>query len=156
MDTPSKTITIKREEMNPEDFTKVQVDVGVLKSQTKTLTDLCNKMDSVIDRILANEDKWLERVYEDMDKRKTETTSEIKEMNNRINSVAKELSDRIDSSENRIMAEIRTIRNEFITQRKSERDAIAKILEWKYMIAGGIITIGWIITHFDIAKFFRS
>lgn len=140
------------EEFN-KDVTNLKVDVGVLKNQTQTLTELCNKMDKVIDKILENEDRWLDRVYADMDKSKKDTTDDIKEIHSRITTVSRELSEKIESTENRIMNEIKALRTEYISHRKTENETITKILEWKWMIIGGIVVLSWIFTHIDIAKF---
>lgn len=133
-----------------DDQIKMQVDVGVLKEQTKTLTEICNKMDTIIGKIIDNEDKWVQRIYSDMEKQKVTTIQEIASIETKLADLKRELTDKFELSENKIMAEIRSIRSDFINQRRTSRDSIEKLLEWKYMIAGGIITFGWVITHIDL------
>jgi len=137
------------EEFN-KDIINMKVDVGVLKNQSQTLTELCNKMDKVIDKILENEDRWLDKVYDDLDKSKKENISEIKEVHNRISNVSKELYERIEMTEDRIMREIKELREEYVIQRKSESETIKKLLQWKWTIVGGIIVLSWIFTHFRL------
>ena len=55
-----------------EDLTGVKVDVGILKTQTATLTALCEKMDRVIEKIVDQQEKYISQVYEDMEKRRKE------------------------------------------------------------------------------------
>ncbi len=136
--------------MVQDEQTKMQVDIGVLKEQTKTLTEICNKMDTIISKIIDNEDKWIQRIYSDMEKKENILSQEISITETKLFELKKELSDKFELSENKIMAEIRSIRSDFLSQKQSNKDSMEKLLEWKYMIVGGIITFGWIITHLDL------
>ena len=36
----------------PEEYSDIKVDIGVLKTQVLTLSSLCNKMDTVIEKLM--------------------------------------------------------------------------------------------------------
>ena len=128
----------------------LKVDVGVLKTQVATLTQLCNKMDSVIDRLMENQTRISEQIYDDMEKKKTETVSDIKELHSRITTVDRNLSDKIELTERRIMDEIKSLRDDITEHNKKEDSELAKILEWKWMAAGGIIVLAWLFSHINL------
>jgi uncharacterized protein YfbU (UPF0304 family) len=137
--------------MAGEDTTELRVDVGVLKTQVATLTQLCNKMDTVIDRLMENQTKVANDIYEDMDKKREATVADIKELHSRITTVDRNLSDKIELTERRIMDEIKSLRSDIAEHNEKEDNAIEKILEWKWMAAGGILVLSWLIGHLDFA-----
>jgi hypothetical protein len=49
------------------------------------------------------------------------------------------------------MDEIKSLRSDIAEHNEKEDSAIAKILEWKWMAAGGILVLSWIIGHLDFA-----
>jgi seryl-tRNA synthetase len=130
--------------------TDLRVDVGVLKVQVVTLTQLCNKMDTVIDRLMENQNKMAADIYDDMDKRKQETVSDIKELHSRITTVDRNLSDKIELTERRIMDEIKSLHNTISKHNEKEDSELKKILEWKWMGAGGIVVLAWILSHIKV------
>ena len=140
-----------------QDCLEMKVDVGVLKQQVLTLTQLCNKMDSVIEKLSDNQAKMDEDIYKDMEKKKTETVSDIKELHSRITTVDRNLCDKIELTERRIMEEIRDLRTHISEHNAKEDSDLKKILEWKWMAAGGIIVIAWLISNLNLSvlgKFF--
>lgn len=132
------------------DFVDMKVDVGILKTQVATLTQLCNKMDAVIDKLVDNHDQMVNQIYNDMDKRKQDTVADIKELHSRITTVDRNLSDKIELTERRIMDEIKSLRNDIAEHNKKEDSELKKILEWKWMAAGGIIVLAWLFSHINL------
>jgi hypothetical protein len=130
----------------------LKVDVGVLKTQVATLTQLCNKMDSVIDRLMENQTRISEQIYDDMEKKKTETVSDVKELHSRITTVDRNLSDKIELTERRIMEEIKSLRDDITEHNTKEDSEIKKILEWKWMAAGGIIVLAWLVSNINLTN----
>ena len=136
-----------------DNYTELKVDVGVLKTQTATLTSLCEKMDRVIDKIVDQQDRYISQVYDDMEKRRQEKNEELKEVHKRIDTVI----DKVELTERRIMDEIRDLRKQISVSSEKEEQAIEKLNQWKWTIAGGIIAVAWLISHVDfdtISKLF--
>jgi hypothetical protein len=131
-----------------DDLSEIKVDVGVLKTQVLTLSALCNKMDQVIEKLVDQHDRHLTGVYNDMDKRRLETESDIREIHNRIDTVLDKMAD----SNEKIMDEFKSLRAEMSDHNKKEKEALDKLLQWKWTVAGGIIVISWLISNsnFDI------
>jgi len=137
---------------------ELMVDVGILKTQVASLTQLCDKMDKVIDKLMDNHDRMVNQIYTDMEKRKSDTVNDIKELHSRITTVDRNLSDKIELTERRIMEEIKSLRQHIEQHNKKEDTEIKKILEWKWMAAGGILVLAWLISNvnFDmIGKIFK-
>ena len=128
-----------------DNYTELKVDVGVLKTQTTTLTSLCEKMDRVIEKIVDQQDRYINQVYDDMEKRRQEKNEELKEVHKRIDTVI----DKVELTERRIMDEIRDLRKQISNSTEKEEEALQKLNQWKWTIAGGIIAISWLISHMD-------
>jgi hypothetical protein len=126
--------------MSDED---VKVDIGVLKTQVLTLSALCTKMDTVIDKLMDQHDRHIAKVYTDMNDRRLETEADIKEIHGRIDTVL----DKMQGTELRIMDEIKSLRTDMQKHNKEEKETMDKLLQWKWMIAGGILVMSWLISH---------
>ena len=130
-----------------DDLVEMKVDVGVLKTQVSTLTQICDKMDKVIDKLVDNHDLMVNQIYDDMDKRKQDTVADIKELHSRITTVDRNLSDKMELTERRIMEEIKNLRKDISDHNKKEDAELQKILQWKWMAAGGIVVLAWLLSH---------
>ena len=129
------------------DVTEIKIDVEVLKEKVDNITQLCNKMDSVIDKLVNNHDRMVNQIYEDMEKRKQDTVTDIKELHSRITTVDRNLSDKIELTERRIMDEIKSLRATIDAHNKKEDEDVKKLFQWRWMVAGGIVVIVWIISN---------
>lgn len=132
------------------DVVDLKVDVEVLKTQVSTITQLCDKMDKVIEKLVDTHDRITNQIYSDMEKRKSDTVADIKELHSRITTVDRNLSDKIELTERRIMDEIKNLRDDIESHNKKEDGELKKILEWKWMAAGGIVVLAWIISNIKV------
>jgi len=128
------------------DETEIKVDIGVLKTQVLTLSALCNKMDIVIEKLVDQHDRHIAKVYTDMEQRRKDTDEDISEIHERIDTVLEKVSD----TELRIMNEIKSLRECMLKHNKEEKDQLDKLLQWKWMIAGGILVLSWLISHANV------
>lgn len=133
-------------EQNQNEITDVKVDVGILKTQVLTLSALCNKMDQVIEKLVDQHDRHIAKVYSDMDQRRIETESDIKEIHERIDTVL----DKMQDSNEKIMEEFKALRKEMSDHNKKEKESLDKLLQWKWMVAGGIIVLSYLISHVNL------
>ena len=136
--------------IGPEECIDVKVDIGILQTQVSTLTTLCSKMDTVIEKLVDQHDRHIAKVYTDMDNRRLETESDIKEIHDRIDVVL----DKMHSSELRITGDIKSLREEMLKRGKYEEDQLEKLNQWKWMTIGAIMLLMWLISreNFDIMK----
>jgi len=130
---------------------ELKVDVEVLKNQVLTITQLCGKMDSVIEKLVDNHDRMVNQIYTDMEKRKADTNNDIKELHSRITTISREVADKVELTERRIMEEIKSLREDIAEHNKKEDDDLRKILQWKWMVAGGVIVMAWVISNVNLA-----
>jgi uncharacterized protein YfbU (UPF0304 family) len=139
-----------------EDITQIKVDVGVLKNQIDVLTRLCDKMDTIIEKLMSNQDKLVVQIYNDMEKKKAETNVDIKELHSRITTVDRSLSDKLELTERRIMDEIKSLREQISKHNDKEDSELKKISEWKWMVGGGILLLSFLLSlvKIDILKLF--
>lgn len=124
----------------------VQVDIGVLKTQVLTLSALCNKMDIVIEKLVEQHDRHIAKVYADMDQRRIETDKDIKEIHERIDTVL----DKMQDSNEKIMEEFKSLRKDMSDHNKNEKESLDKLLQWKWMLAGGIVVLSYLISHVNL------
>ena len=136
---------------NGKEMVDVQIDVGVLKTQVLTLSALCNKMDQVIEKLVDQHDRHIAKVYADMDQRRLETEKDIKEIHERIDTVL----DKMQDSNEKIMDEFKAIRKDMAEHNKKEKESLDKLLEWKWMVAGGIVAISYLISHVNLDTILR-
>jgi hypothetical protein len=135
-----------------EEVSDIKVDVGILKTQVLTLSALCNKMDLVIEKIVDTHDRHISKVYSDMENRRLETDGDIKEIHDRIDMVL----DKMEASNQRIMDEFKSLRSDMQDHNQSEKEALDKLLQWKWMVAGGIIVVSWLISNVNINTIVNS
>lgn len=138
--------------METKECVDIKVEVGVLRTQVDTLTKLCDKMDKVIEKLAENQDKIVEQIYTDMRRREDDKNQDVKELHSRITTISRDLSDKVELTERRIMEEIKSLRNDINKHNEKEDADIKKILEWKWMAAGGIIAAVWLLSNIDFAK----
>lgn len=129
--------------MSNEDISEVKVDVGVLKTQVLTLSTICNKLDTVIEKLVEQHDRHIEKVYDNMGLFRKETNQEVAEIHERIDTVL----DKVTETELRIMNEIKSVKDCINKQSSETKSQFQQINQWKWMLAGGIIVISWLISH---------
>ncbi len=133
--------------LQDQDEVNLKVDVSVLKEKVSTLTILCDKMDRVLEKLADSQLDLSSQIYKDMDKRKEETIGDIKELHSRITTTDRNLSDKIELTERRIMDEIKSLRDHITEHNQKEDDDMKTLTQWKWMIAGGVIILAWVISN---------
>ena len=129
------------------DSTELKVDVEVLKRDVDTLTKLCEKMDTVIEKLVDHQGVLIGQIYKDMDKREDDTNEDIKELHSRITTTSRELSDKVESTERKIMEQIEKLSLQIQVHNAAQESELEKILQWKWTIVGGILVLSWLTSH---------
>ena len=139
--------------MAADEISEIKVDVGVLKTQVLTLSAICNKMDQVIEKLVDQHDRHISKVYTDMDARRKEKDEDVKELHDRIDTVL----EKMEHSNEKIMDEFKLLREAMTKHNTEEKLALDKLNQWKWMIAGGILVLSWLISHVkpDTLGFFK-
>jgi uncharacterized protein YPO0396 len=126
-----------------EECVDVLIDVGILKTQVLTLSAICNKLDTVIEKLIEQHDRHISKVYENMDNQRKEKDEDVAEIHDRVDAVL----DKLQQSENRIMDEIKDLKKGMSEHSANSKAEFQKLNQWKWMIAGGILVISWLISH---------
>ena len=121
----------------------IKVDIGILKTQVLTLSAICSKMDQVIEKLVDQHDRHIAKVYTDMDARRKEKDDDVKELHDRIDTVL----EKMEHSNEKIMDEFKLLREAMTKHNSEEKLALDKLNQWKWMIAGGILVLSWLISH---------
>jgi len=139
--------------MAADEISEIKVDVGVLKTQVLTLSAICSKMDQVIEKLVDQHDRHIAKVYTDMDARRKEKDDDVKELHDRIDTVL----EKMEHSNEKIMDEFKLLREAMTKHNSEEKLALDKLNQWKWMIAGGILVLSWLISHVkpDTLGFFK-
>ena len=132
-----------------KDVVSLQIDVGVLKQQVSTLCTLCDKMDKVMEKLVDQHDRHIAKIYTDMDNRRLETEADVKEIHVRIDTVL----DKLQDSELRLMDELKAMRKDMQDHNSKEKESLDKLLQWKWMVVGGVIAISWLVSHVNLETF---
>ena len=143
----------------PDNAVELKIDVEVLKEKVEHITHLCSKMDQIIEKLVDNQDRIVTQIYNDMEQRKRDTVEDVKELHSRITTVDRNLSDKIELTERRIMDEIKSLRHAMDAHNKKEDEDLKKISQWKWMIAGGVVVLAWLISNLNLtvlAKLFGN
>jgi len=132
-----------------KEVVNLQIDVGVLKQQVSTLCTLCDKMDKVMEKLVDQHDRHIAKIYTDMDNRRLETEADIKEIHVRIDTVL----DKLQDPELRLMDELKAMRKDMQDHNNKEKESLDKLLQWKWMVVGGVIVFSWIISRVNLDTF---
>ena len=114
----------------------------------KLITPECLEKITVEQERIAKLETKVESIQEDV----KEVRDDIKELHSRITTVDRNLSDKLELTERRIMEEIKSLRDDIAEHNKAEDKQISKILEWKWMAAGGIVVLAWLLSHINIVS----
>ena len=87
-----------------------------------------------------------------MDQRRKETDEDIGEIHERIDTVL----DKVSDTEVRIMNEIKSLRDCMLKHNKEEKQQLDKLLQWKWMIVGGILVLSWLISHTNVDTIIKT
>ena len=126
-----------------QEYTDLKVDVGVLKTQVFTLSQLCEKMDKVMEKLVDVHDQHLVKVYDTMDKNRKEKDQDIAELHERVDTVL----DKLAQTESKIMAEVQGIRKCISDHAANSKAQFEQLARWKWTIAGGIVVLTYLISH---------
>jgi len=138
-----------------EEQLDLKVDVELLKEKTKVITDLCNKMDLVIEKLIDNHDNHIAKAYGLMEERRKESVQSFKEVHERIDTVI----EKVQSIEVRLLEELKKVNEEIqntLQQKDVQKDN--KITKHKWFWVCVFVCISFIIEHSSdsqIGKVFR-
>lgn len=149
--------------MYPEEekLHSLELKVGLLGKDIEQISELNDKLSDSIEKIRemnANMIRMItihEQRHEQHEKIEDDLREDIKELHSRITTVNREIHDRIDQVERTITQRLDVIRQDLIKHRAEDEPKVGKVLkeidQYKWMILGAAIVVGWLIGHIDMS-----
>jgi cell division septum initiation protein DivIVA len=104
---------------------ELQVEVGALKEKVSFFSVIYDKFDNT-----------LEKFEKMMEERRNDTNDDLRD-------VYKKISD----TEDKIMAEIYALRQDMKRQHEIEARKIQDLDKWRWLVVGGSVVIGWLVSR---------
>ena len=139
------------------DLEKLKTDIALLKKDAKTGELIHQRLEVAVDKLteitislkgmIAQQEQKLTRaeqtdddIFITLESRRKEWDNDLKELHSRITTNSRELREHQVQSENKLLDEIRMVRTQL-----SERVGVLE--KWRWLIIGGSIIIGLLISN---------
>jgi len=131
------------------DLKQIQVVFSRLDLAIEKIGDVSNcinKMLAVHDTKLEAQESVNEDIYESLEVHRQETKASNAELHSRITTTTRELEAKIQSTEDKMLAAIKDLKGSVDKEEEKNKNRIDKLEKTKYLMIGGGIVIGAIIT----------
>ena len=142
-----------------DDLSKIQTKIALLEKDAKTGELIHQRLEIAIDKLseivisckqmLAQQEQKLQKaeqtdddIFVTLESRRKEWDTDLKELHSRITTNSRELRELQYQSENKLLNEIRMVRTQL-----SERVGVLE--KWRWLIIGGSIIIGLMMSNPD-------
>lgn len=141
------------------DLKQVQVVFGRLDVAIEKIGDVSNcinKMLAVHDTKLEVQENVNEDIYTSLEVHRNETKASNAELHSRITTTTRELEAKIQNTEDKLLSAIGDLKRSVEKEEEKHKERIDKLEKTKYVMIGGGIVIGAIITKIlpMVMKFF--
>jgi chromosome condensin MukBEF complex kleisin-like MukF subunit len=141
------------------DLKQIQVVFGRLDVAIEKIGDVSNcinKMLAVHDTKLEAQESVNEDIYQSLEVHRNETKASNAELHSRITTTTRELENKIQNTEDRLLEAIKDLKKSVEKEEEKHKERIDKLEKTKYLMIGGGIVIGAIITKIlpMVMKFF--
>lgn len=150
---------------------KLAADVSYLQTDMAKVGALVDRLDTTIDKLtevstslsqlmavheakLSAQEIITKQTTDLVEKRRVEMEDKVQQLHARISSGEKELAGKIEEQYDDIMTEIKEMRQESQTQHTALSDRITAMEKWQWIIIGGSIIVGVILSQVNLAQFF--
>lgn len=157
--------------MSQATLTKLAADVSYLQTDMAKVGALVDRLDTTIDKLtevstslsqlmavheakLSAQEIITKQTTELVERRRLEMEEKVQQLHTRISSGERELGGKIEDQYDDIMAEIKGMRAESQTQHTALSDRITAMEKWHWLIVGGSIIVGVLLSQVDLAQFF--
>ena len=131
------------------DLKQIQVVFSRLDLAIEKIGDVSNcinKMLAVHDTKLEAQETVNEDIYRSLEVHRQETKESNAELHSRITTTTRELESKIQSTEDKMLAAIKDLKSSVDKEEEKHKKRIDKLEKTKYIMIGGGIVIGAIIT----------
>ena len=131
------------------DLKQVQVVFGRLDLAIEKIGDVSNcinKMLAVHDTKLEAQETVNEDIYQSLEVHRQETKASNAELHSRITTITRELETKIQNTEDKLLSAIGDLKKSVEKEEEKNKERIDRLEKTKYLMVGGGIVIGAIIT----------
>jgi hypothetical protein len=157
--------------MAQPNLTKLAADVTYLQTDMAKVGQLVDRLDTTIDKLtevstslsqlmavheakLTAQDIIMKQTSDLVERRRVEVEDKMQQLHARISSGEKELGTKIEDQYDDLMTEIKEMRAESVTQHNALSDRINAMEKWHWIVIGGAIVIGTLLSQFNFSNFF--
>ena len=129
----------------PNDTTDIRVELATLKQELENVNSIHGRIDTAIDKLtdVSTSIKSMLAVHEEKIQRQEQVDevifTKLRERQQDIDKVFRELQREIDQVEKRLLIEIKSLRNDI-------GDRVGVLEKYRWIILGGFIALGWIVS----------
>lgn len=151
--------------------TKLAADVSYLQQDMAKVGTLVDRLDATIDKLtevstslshlmavheskLTAQEILTKQTTELVEKRRVEMDDKIQQLHARISSGEKELGNKIEDQYDELMIEIKAMRAESTVQHNTLSDRITSMEKWHWIVIGGAIVVGTLISQLNLDQIF--
>ena len=141
------------------DLSKIQTKIALLEQDAKSAEQIHNKLEVAIEKLteitislkgmlvqqetkLAKAEETDNDIFVTLESRQVKWDNDLKELHSRITTNSRELREHQIMSENKMLNELRNIRNQLDNR-------VAVLEKWRWLIIGGSIIIGLMMSNPD-------
>jgi len=145
------------------DLSKIQTKIALLEQDAKSAEQIHNKLEVAIEKLteitislkgmlvqqetkLAKAEETDNDIFITLESRQVKWDNDLKELHSRITTNSRELREHQVISENKMLNELRNIRNQLDNR-------VAVLEKWRWIIVGGSIIVGLMISNPDSMLF---
>ena len=145
------------------DLSKIETKIALLEQDAKSAEQIHNKLEIAIEKLtditislksmliqqetkLAKAEEVDNDIFVTLESRRLEWDNDLKELHSRITTNSRELREHQVISENKMLNELRNIRNQLDNR-------VAVLEKWRWIIVGGSIIVGLMISNPDSMLF---
>ena len=145
------------------DLGKIETKIALLEQDAKTAVQIHNKLEVAIEKLteitislkgmlvqqetkLAKAEETDNDIFITLESRQVKWDNDLKELHSRITTNSRELREHQIMSENKMLNELRNIRNQLDNR-------VAVLEKWRWIIVGGSIIVGLMISNPDSMLF---
>ena len=136
--------------MDREDY-DMKVEVAVLQSVVYKIDSAVAeiaKSSTEVTRLLAVHDSRIGS----LESGSRETLTDVRDLYKKMNENTKEVIEKLEDMEERIELKLKEHSDKSIAQHKSISDRLSILENWKWMVIGSAMAIGFLLNHLEIIK----
>lgn len=151
-------------------LSKLAQDVSYLQTDMAKVGQLVDRLDTTIDKLtevstslshlmavhetkLSAQEIITKQTTDLVERRRVEMEEKVQQLHARISSGEKELGTKLEDQYDDLMKEIKEMRAESTTQHNTLSDRITTMEKWMWIVIGGSIVVGTVLSQIDIAQF---